>query len=72
MELKHIIGYSPSACLSLKWSKLPFENIVVFTSAGVLITMDVETRQQKKFFFGHSAPICCFDIASHGNMIASA
>jgi hypothetical protein len=43
MELKHIIGYSPSSCLNLKWSRLPHENIVVFSSAGVLITMDVET-----------------------------
>jgi WD40 repeat protein len=27
---------------------------------------------KRGFFFGHSAPICCFDIASHGNMLASA
>jgi WD40 repeat protein len=72
MELKHVIGYSPSACLNLKWSRLPHENIVVFSSAGVLITMDVETMQQKRFFFGHSAPISCFDIASHGALLASA
>jgi WD40 repeat protein len=72
MELKHIIGYSPSSCLNLKWSRLPHENIVVFSSAGVLITMDVETLQQKRFFFGHSSPISCFDIASHGALLASA
>lgn len=63
MELKHIIGYSPSSCLNLKWSRLAHENIVMFSSAGVLISMDVETMQQKRFFFGHSAPICCFDLA---------
>lgn len=63
MELKHIIGYSPSSCLNLKWSKIPQENIVMFSSAGVLITMDIETMQQKRFFFGHSTSICCFDIA---------
>ena len=34
--------------------------------------MDFETKQQKRFFFGHSAPICCFDVAPHGNLIASA
>jgi WD repeat-containing protein 90 len=72
MELKHIIGYSPSSCLNLKWSRIAGENIVVFSSAGTLIAMDVETNQQKRFFFGHSAPICCFDIANHGSMLASA
>jgi len=63
MELKHIIGYSPAKCLSLKWSRIANENIVLFTSCGSLIAMDVETLQQKRFFFGHSAPICCFDVA---------
>lgn len=72
MELKHVIGYSPESCLNLKWSRLPHENVVLFTSAGVLIAMDVETLQQKRFFFGHSAPISCFDIAPHGALIASA
>jgi hypothetical protein len=72
MELKHIIGYSPAKCLSLKWSRFPNENIVLFTSCGSLIAMDVETNQQKRFFFGHSAPICCFDVAPHGGLIASA
>ena len=63
MELRHIIGYSPSKCLSLKWSRIANENIVLFTSCGSLIAMDVETNHQKRFFFGHSAPICCFDVA---------
>ena len=72
MELKFIIGYSPSKCLNLKWSKIANENVVLFTSCGSLIAMDVETNQQKRFFFGHSAPICCFDVAAHGGLIASA
>lgn len=54
------------------WSKLPNERTVVFTSGGTLIAMDVETKHQKRFFFGHSAPVCCFDIAAHGGMMASA
>ena len=45
MELSHIIGYSPQKCLSLKWSRYPSENIVLFTSCGSLIAMDVETSQ---------------------------
>lgn len=72
MELKHVIGYSPMSCLNIKWSRLPQENIVLFSSAGVIISMDAETLQQKKFFFGHSAPVSCFDIAPHGHLIASA
>ena len=72
MELRHIIGYSPARCLSLKWSRIANENIVLFTSCGSLIAMDVETNQQKRFFFGHSAPICCFDVSQSGALIASA
>lgn len=34
--------------------------------------MDSESNEQKRFFFGHSAPICCFDINFQGNLIASA
>jgi len=45
MELKHIIGYSPEKCINLKWSKVPNENIVLFTSCGSLIAMDTETNQ---------------------------
>lgn len=45
MELKFIIGYSPSKCLNLKWSKIANETIVLFTSCGSLIAMDVETNQ---------------------------
>ena len=45
MELKFIIGYSPSKCLNLKWSKIANENVVLFTSCGSLIAMDVETNQ---------------------------
>lgn len=45
MELRHIIGYSPSKCLSLKWSRFPNENILLFTSCGSLIAMDVETSK---------------------------
>lgn len=72
MELKHIIGYSPNQCRSLKWSKVPNENTVIFTSCGSLIAMDSETNQQKRFFFGHSAPICCFDVSQNGGLVASA
>ena len=72
MELKHIIGYSPEKCLNLKWSRIPNENIVLFTSCGSLIAMDTETNQQTRFFFGHSAPICCFDVSHNGSLIASA
>jgi len=45
MELKHIIGYSPARCLSLKWSRIANENVVLFTSCGSLIAMDVETNE---------------------------
>jgi hypothetical protein len=44
MELKHIIGYSPAKCLNLRWSRIANENIVLFTSCGSLIAMDVETN----------------------------
>lgn len=72
MELKHVIGYSPMSCLNIKWSRLPHENIVMFSSAGVIIAMDAETLEQKRFFFGHSAPVSCFDVAPHGHLLASA
>jgi hypothetical protein len=45
MELQHIIGYSPDKCLNLKWSKVPGENLMIFSSSGTLITMDVESRE---------------------------
>lgn len=45
MELKHIIGYSSDKCLSLKWSKYPNESVVVFTSGGTIIAMDVEDNE---------------------------
>jgi len=41
LELKHIIGYSPDKCLNLKWSKQPNESVVIFTSGGTIIAMDV-------------------------------
>lgn len=72
MELKHIIGYSPSKCMTVRWSRIPAENTVLFTSCGSLIAMDTETQQQRRFFFGHSAPICCFEVSANGAMIASA
>lgn len=34
--------------------------------------MDTETNEQKRFFFGHSAAISCFDINPQGTMLASA
>jgi WD40 repeat protein len=34
--------------------------------------MDTENNQQKRFFFGHSAPVCCFDLSDDGNLVASA
>lgn len=72
MELKHIIGYSPDKCLNIKWSRLGNENVVIFTSGGTIIAMDTDNNNQKRFFFGHSAPICCFDINANGALIASA
>ena len=72
MELDHIIGYSPDKCLGLKWSRVKKENIVLFTSCGSLVAMDTETNKQTRFFFGHSAPICCFDVSPSGRIIASA
>ena len=72
-ELRHIIGYSPDKCLNLKWSRFPNDpNTVIFTSGGTLIAMDLEDNSQKRFFFGHSAPICCFDVNANGALIASA
>jgi len=72
MELKHIIGYQAEKCLNIKWSRQEGENVILFTSGGTIIAMDSESNEQKRFFFGHSAPICCFDINEQGNMIASA
>ena len=72
MELKHIIGYQADKCLNIKWSQQEGENFVLFTSGGTIIAMDSETNVQKRFFFGHSAPICCFDLNAQGTMIASA
>lgn len=72
MELKHIIGYQADNCFDIKWSKSEGENVVIFTSGGTLIAMDTETNEQKRFFFGHSAPIVCFDLNNQGNLIASA
>ena len=43
VELRHIIGYSPDRCLNLKWSRFPNDpNVVIFTSGGTLIAMDIE------------------------------
>lgn len=73
LELRHIIGYSPDRCLNLHWSRYPTDpNVVLFTSGGTLIAMDLESGQQKRFYFGHSAPICCFDVNANGQLLASA
>lgn len=72
MELKHIIGYQADKCFDIRWSTQEGENVVLFTSGGTLIAMDAESNEQKRFFFGHTAPICCFDLNSSGNLIASA
>jgi hypothetical protein len=45
MELKHVIGYSPDKCLNIKWSKIADENVVLFTSGGTIIVMDVEKNE---------------------------
>ena len=72
MELQHIIGYQAEKCYNIKWARQEGEKLcVIFTSGGTLISMDAETNTQKRFFFGHSAPICCFDLNSQGNLIAS-
>lgn len=45
VELRHIIGYSPDRCLNLKWSRFPNDpNVVIFTSGGTLIAMDIENN----------------------------
>jgi WD40 repeat protein len=45
IELRHIIGYSPDRCLSLKWSRFPNDpSTVLFTSGGTLIAMDVDSN----------------------------
>mmetsp|Transcript_11859 Transcript_11859/g.18290 ORF Transcript_11859/g.18290 Transcript_11859/m.18290 type:complete len:140 (+) Transcript_11859:2437-2856(+) len=63
MELQHIIGYQAEKCFNIKWARQEGEkSCIIFTSGGTLIAMDAETNEQKRFFFGHSAPICCFDI----------
>lgn len=62
MELKHIIGYQADKCHDIKWSRAEGENVILFTSGGTLIAMDTDLYEQKRFFFGHSAPICCFDL----------
>ena len=72
LELKHIIGYSPEQCMNLRWSRIANENIVLFTSCGSLIAMDVDSGEQKRFFYGHSGPICCFDVSQNGSLIATA
>ena len=72
IELKHVIGYSPRNCLNIKWSRVKGENVVIYTSGGILIALDIESNEQKKFFFGHSAPIVCFDVSQNGQIIASA
>ena len=72
MELKHIIGYTPSKCSSLKWSQLDGENVLIFSANSTLIAMDVESGVQKRFFFGHTKAIKCFDISQSGGLIASA
>jgi hypothetical protein len=43
MELQHIIGYSPSRCLSLKWTRIATENVLIYASSGTLIAFDVES-----------------------------
>jgi hypothetical protein len=46
LELRHIIGYSPDRCLNLHWSRYPNDpNVVLFTSGGTLIAMDLENNQ---------------------------
>ena len=72
MELKHIIGYQADKCMNLKWSRQDGENVLLFSSGGTLIAMDTESNEQKRFFFGHSAPIVCFDLNYQGNLVASA
>ena len=45
IELRHIIGYSPDRCLNLHWSRFPNDpNVVIFTSGGTLIAMDIENN----------------------------
>lgn len=72
LELQHIIGYQAEKCTQVKWARCEGENVVLFSTGGALIAMDTDTSEQKRFFFGHSAPISCFDVSRLGNMLASA
>lgn len=45
LDLKHIIGYSPDRCLSLKWSKIVNENVAIFSSGGSLVAMQAENYE---------------------------
>lgn len=72
LELQHIIGYQADKCTQVKWARCEGENVVIFSTGGALIAMDADTSEQKRFFFGHSSPISCFDVSRLGNMLASA
>ena len=71
LELDHIIGYSPDKCQEIQWIKKVEDNVAIFASGGTLIAMDVDQKSQRKFYFGHSAPICCFDANANGSLLAS-
>lgn len=43
------------------WSRIASENVIIYSSSGTLIALDAENDKQKRFFFGHSQPIVCFD-----------
>lgn len=43
MDLSHIIGYNTDA--GLKWSKIGGEKTVIFSSGGMLISMDINTQK---------------------------
>jgi|LakMenEpi03Aug12_release.lakeMendotaPanAssembly.Ray.scaffolds.fasta_scaffold3578288_1 hypothetical protein len=45
IELKHVIGYSPKKCLNIKWSRVKGENVVIYTSGGILIALDIESNE---------------------------
>jgi uncharacterized protein with WD repeat len=44
MELKHIIGYSPDRCPQIRWSRFQGENVVIFTTGGTIVAMDVDNN----------------------------
>ncbi|XP_065826313.1 WD repeat-containing protein 90-like isoform X2 [Oscarella lobularis] len=68
LKLRHVIGYSGSACRQLLWSHDCCE--VVFACHGVIVAMEAVSRQQR-FFIGHTQPVSAFSLNSSSTLLAS-